>query len=93
VEPFAGFTNGTPKHVFTSSPLTGEWAGATAVHGPVDEYVRQLKALGGGDIGIHGSITLAQSLMGAGLVDELRLVIAPAAAHSGGRLFPDAKPS
>lgn len=36
---------------------------------------------------MHGSITLAQSLLAAGLVDELRLVVVPTVAHSGRRLF------
>ena len=36
---------------------------------------------------MHGSITLAQSLLEQGLVDELRLVIAPALHINGRRLF------
>jgi dihydrofolate reductase len=43
----------------------------------------------GRDIGIHGSIALAQSLLRARLVDELRLVVAPTVAGRGRRLFPD----
>ena len=38
----------------------------------------RVKQQPGGDIGIHGSISLTQSLLEASLVDELRLVIAPA---------------
>jgi len=41
-----------------------------------------------GDIGVHGSIQLAQSLLEAGLVDELRLVVGPAFGFTGRRLFP-----
>jgi dihydrofolate reductase len=92
VEPFAGFINGTPKHVFTSTPLTGDWPGTTAVRSPAADYVEGLRAGSGGDIGIHGSIRLAQSLLRAGLVDEMRLVVAPAAAHTGRHLFPDEAP-
>lgn len=87
VEPFASFINGTPKHVFTSHELTGEWANTVVVDRPATEYVAELKQADGGDIGIHGSISLAQSLMVAGLVDELRLVVAAAIAGSGHRLF------
>ncbi len=87
VEPFAGFINGTPKHVFTSAPLSVPWSGAVAVQGPAEDHVARLRAGRGGDIGVHGSISLAQSLLESGLVDELRLVIAPAIAHSGRRLF------
>jgi dihydrofolate reductase len=87
VEPFAGFINSTPKHVFTCSPLPVAWSGAVAVQERAEGHVARLKAQPGGDIGVHGSITLAQSLLAAGLVDELRLVVVPTVAHSGRRLF------
>ncbi|MBJ7453377.1 MAG: dihydrofolate reductase family protein [Blastococcus sp.] len=87
VEPFAGFINSTPKHVFTSSPLPVAWSGAVAVMERAEDHVARLKEQPGGDIGVHGSITLAQSLLAAGLVDELRLVVVPTVAHSGRRLF------
>jgi dihydrofolate reductase len=38
-------------------------------------------------IGVHGSISLAQSLLRESLVDELRLVIGPAVQLQGRRLF------
>ena len=87
VEPFATFINGTEKHVFTSSALGGEWANTTPVKESAADYVSALKQRPGGDIGIHGSIELARSLLRARLVDELRLVVAPAVAGSGRRLF------
>jgi dihydrofolate reductase len=87
MEPFASFINGTQKHVFTSSEPTKEWANTTVVTGSAVDHVAQLKQEDGGDIGIHGSIRLTQSLLAAGLVDELRLVVAPAVANSGRRLF------
>lgn len=87
IEPFASFINQTPKHVFTSDDLTPEWANTIVVDRPATEYVAELKQTDGGDIGVHGSITLAQSLLAAGLVDELRLVVAAAIAGSGNRLF------
>ena len=49
----------------------------------------ELKEQPGGDIGIHGSIALAGSLLRARLVDELRLVVAPSLAGKGRRLFAD----
>jgi dihydrofolate reductase len=36
---------------------------------------------------VHGSITLAQSLLEAGLVDELQLVVGPGMGFAGRRLF------
>lgn len=88
-QPFAGFINSVKKYVVTSSPLTNPWHNAEAVHGPLEEAVRDLKSRPGGDIGIHGSISLAQSMLGAGLVDELQLVVGPAIGCSGRRLFAD----
>ncbi len=87
VEPFAKFINGTQKYVFTSTKPAQEWANSTLVMYPAVEYVAALKEQAGGDLGIHGSIALAQSLLRAGLVDELRLVIAPTIAGHGRRLF------
>lgn len=86
-QPFADFINGVRKVVVTSTPLTNPWRNAEAVHGPIDEVVRDLTAQPGGDIGVHGSIQLAQSLLVAGLVDELRLVVGPAVGFNGRRLF------
>lgn len=88
-QPFADFINGVRKYVATSSPLKTSWAGASAIEGPVPDFVRHLKEQPGGDIGIHGSIDLARSLLAAGVVDELSLVIAPAVAGRGQRLFDD----
>src|SRR5688500_103323 len=52
----------------------------------------RLKDGPGGDIGVHGSISVAQALLAGGLVDELRLVIAPSIAGAGRRLL-DGLPS
>jgi dihydrofolate reductase len=87
VEPFASFINSTPKHVFTSSALGEEWSNSKVVDAPGDEYVAQLKQGDGGDIGIHGSIDLSRALLSADLVDELRLVVAPALANKGRKIF------
>lgn len=89
VEPFASFINTTRKHVATSSELTGHWDYAVRMTSPAVDYVRALKHESGGDIGIHGSTSLARSLIAARLVDELRLVIPPVIAGRGRRLFSD----
>jgi dihydrofolate reductase len=92
VEPFATFINGVPKHVATSTPLDQDWANATVIGGDLLEFVRDLKHQSGGDIGVHASISVSQALLAGGVVDELRLVIAPRIAGSGRRLF-DGVPS
>ncbi|MFQ1002219.1 dihydrofolate reductase family protein [Modestobacter sp. SSW1-42] len=89
VQPFADFVNGVRKHVVTSTPLSQPWANSTVVDGPVTEHVAALRQRDGGDIGVHGSATLARSLLRAGLVDELQLVVAPTLAGRGRRLFAD----
>jgi dihydrofolate reductase len=87
-QPFADFINRVKKYVVTSMPLSREWHNAEAVSGPIEDVVRDLESQAGGDIGVHGSIQLAQSLLEAGLVDELRLVVGPAFGFTGRRLFP-----
>jgi dihydrofolate reductase len=87
IQPFAAFINGVTKYVATSTPLDRDWANATAIDGGLVEFVRDLKQRPGGDIGVHASISVAQTLLAAGVVDELRLVIAPRIAGSGRRLF------
>ena len=86
-EPFGRFINGTVKHVFTSSPLGAEWDNTVVVSDPAADHVRELKEQEGGDIGIHGSIELARSLLAENLVDDLRLVVAATLASRGTRLF------
>jgi len=85
--PFAGFINKTQKFVATSTPLEHGWANVAVIDGDVTRFVSELKDETGGDIGVHGSITLTQSLLEAGLVDELRLVVAPSIQMHGRRLF------
>ena len=92
IEPFATFINGVTKHVATSTPLDRDWANATVLDGGLVEFVRDLKQQPGGDVGVHASISVAQALLAADVVDELRLVIAPRIAGGGRRLL-DGLPS
>jgi dihydrofolate reductase len=87
IEPFSSFINGVEKFVVTSTPPGETWANTTVVDGGLVEFVTELRHRSGGDIGVHGSIALTQSLLGQGLVDELRLVIAPALHMHGRKLF------
>jgi dihydrofolate reductase len=92
IEPFASFINGVQKFVVTSTPLEPQWGDSSVVGDDLAQFVTELKQKPGGDIGVHGSILVAQSLLNAGLVDELRLVIAPAIQTQGRRLFDDGSP-
>lgn len=93
IEPFASFINGVEKFVMTSTPPEESWSDARVIDGALPEFVFDLKRKSGGDIGVHGSITLAQSLFNVGLVDELRLVVAPALTIHGRRLFDKGLPT
>lgn len=86
-EPFASFINGVQKFVVTSARPEQLWDKTAVVEESLPDFVTQLKQRPGGDIGIHGSISLTQSLLKAGLVDGLRLVIAPAVQMHGRKLF------
>ncbi len=88
VEPFATFINAVAKYVATSTSLDPKWGNTTVIAAAeLVGFVRDLKKQPGADIGVHASISLAQSLLGAGVVDELRLVIAPRIVGSGRRLL------
>ncbi len=92
IEPFATFINGVTKYVATSTPLDRDWANATVIDGGLVEFVRELKQQRGGDVGVHASISVAQALLAADVVDELRLVIGPMIVGRGRRLL-DGLPS
>ncbi|MGZ0145591.1 dihydrofolate reductase family protein [Kribbella sp. WER1] len=87
IEPFASFVNAAPKYVATSRPLDGTWPNSHAVTGDLADFVRTLKSQPGADIGIHGSISVTRTLLAAGLVDELHLVIAPTVVGTGQKLL------
>ncbi|MEP6629755.1 MAG: dihydrofolate reductase family protein, partial [Lapillicoccus sp.] len=89
IEPFATFINGVEKFVATSTPLDRVWANTTAIDGDLVDFVRALREGPGLDIGVHASISVARSLLAAGVADELRLAVFPAVAGSGRRLLDD----
>jgi dihydrofolate reductase len=92
IEPFATFINGVTKYVATSTPLDQEWADSTKIDSELVEFVRDLKHQPGGDIGVHASISVAQALLAADVVDELKLVIGPMIAGRGRRLLDGVPP-
>ena len=93
IEPFATFINGVTKYVAASAPLDRDWTNVTVIDGDLVEFVRDLKGRPGGDIGVHASISVVQALLAAGVVDELRLAIAPTIVGSGRRLLDGLSPS
>ena len=87
IEPFATFINGVEKFVASSTTPGLTWTNTTVIDGDLLEFVTELKRQPGGDIGVHGSIALTQSLLEGGLVDELRLCVAPVLHMHGRKLF------
>jgi dihydrofolate reductase len=87
IQPFADFINSVTKYVATSTALDRDWPNTTAVEGGLVDFVRELKETDGGEVGVHASISVAQSLLAADVVDELMLVIAPAIVARGRRLL------
>ena len=87
-DPIASRLNGLPKYVASNSLAEASWAPSTILSGDVLTHVAELKRQPGRELQIHGSAQLGQSLLAAGLLDELRLVIAPVILGNGRQLFP-----
>lgn len=87
IEPFASFINKTPKYVASRSLSTLDWQRSHLLSGDCLGEIAALKNQPGNSIGVHGSISLVQSLLVAGLLDELRFVLCPAIAGQGRRLL------
>ncbi len=93
IEPFASFINPVEKFVAASTAPAQTWSNVTVIDGDLPEFVIDLKQGSGGDIGLHGSIELVQSLLEARMVDELHLVVAPSLQMHGRKLFDKALPT
>ena len=89
--PMVDYINSVPKYVVSATleaPLG--WNNSTLIEG--DEFaqeITELKQQPGNDITIIGSGALVRSLLGNGLLDELRLVVHPIILGGGKRLFED----
>jgi dihydrofolate reductase len=86
---FADKFNSMPKYVISSTLDGAEWNNSTVLDGDVVEEVSKLKQELGGDIVVHGSAQLVQTLVEHDLVDELRLMVFPVVLGGGKRLFGD----
>jgi dihydrofolate reductase len=87
--PNADWMNNTQKYVASTALESPEWQHTTVLQGDVGEAVSRLKQADGETITLNGSANLLRSLLGAGLVDELRLYLHPVVVGSGDRLFDD----
>ena len=89
---FADKINRISKVVFSKTldrAPWGSWPEATIVRSDAAREVGRLKRQSGKDMVIWGSISLAQSLLAAGKVDEIQLIVCPVVLATGRRLFDD----
>jgi dihydrofolate reductase len=90
----ADLFNSVPKHVATHRSDTLDWQNSHALKGDLADAIRALKRQDGANLLTWGSGDMVRQLLGAGLVDELRLLIYPVVLGHGKRLFGDnAQPS
>jgi dihydrofolate reductase len=92
-DPFTEQMNGLPKYVASQTLADATWSPSTILRGDIPAEVAQLKAQPGRELQLHGSARLAQALLAAGLIDEVRLVITPTVLGQGRRLFPTEGPA
>jgi dihydrofolate reductase len=84
---FADKFNSMPKYVVSSTLKDPEWTNTTVLEGDVGASVARLKEEIDGNIVVHGSARLAQTLFDLDLVDRLHLMVFPVALGAGKRLF------
>jgi dihydrofolate reductase len=86
---FAKQINTMPKYVYSKTLQDPSWQNTTVLSGDFAADIRRVKDEVDGVILVAGSATLAQGLIAADLLDELRLMVFPLVLGSGKRLFAD----
>src|SRR5262245_40610545 len=76
---FAKVLGDARKIVVSHQSLELTWRNSEQLQGDLVEAVTALKNQPGGVIAISGSISVVRQLLGAGLLDELRLLVHPVA--------------
>jgi dihydrofolate reductase len=84
---FADKFNNMPKYVVSSTLKDAGWKNTTVLRGNAVDEISRLKQTLKGEIVVHGSATLVQTLIEHDLVDELRLMVYPVILGTGKRLF------
>jgi dihydrofolate reductase len=88
-EPFGDVINPIKKYVVSDSLQSAEWENTEIISGDVAGRLNEIKASEGGDISMSGSATTVRSLLRAGVLDELTLLVHPILVGGGlARLFP-----
>jgi dihydrofolate reductase len=69
-----------------------EWSNTTILRGDLVDAVRRLKAQSQGGITILGSGSVVAQLAGAGLIDEIQIVVVPVVLGRGRTMFDGVTP-
>jgi dihydrofolate reductase len=86
-DPVSQGLNFKPKHVASRTLTSVEWETADLLGDDVPGAIRALKEKDGGELQVHGSAGLIQTLLAEDLIDELRLIVFPVVLGQGKRLF------
>ena len=84
----ARMMNEIPKIVVSNSLAEASWSNTRVIRENIGDEILKLKQEPGKDIGIFGSSRLAATLLEIGLIDEVRMFIAPVVLGMGNPLFP-----
>lgn len=83
--------NDVPKWVVSSKPTETSWNNTRQISGPeLESLAKELATIKGKAV-IFGSPSLATSLLKAGLIDELHIVVQPFVGSNGPQLYKDMK--
>jgi dihydrofolate reductase len=85
--PMANALNAATKYVATHRPASLGWGPAEGLGPDIVAGVRALKSSEGPDLIVSGSSTLTSVLLGAGLVDEVVLIVYPVLLGRGKRIL------
>lgn len=86
---FADRMNSMPKYVVSTTLADPSWTNTTVIGTDPVAALQALKAEAGQDLMIAGSVTLINSLLDSGIIDEYRLMVHPVVVGKGLRLWHD----